>query len=220
MVLRLGQKSRWRSLLSVKAITIVASVLLIVAMAAAFALDQKQIFLPGETSVGHYLFETSCSSCHEGFKPVTNDTCMSCHEAEMAEDIHGASKFRDPRWAGELAQLEALTCTTCHSEHIHMFDRGVHLQPDLCMACHASIIEGDLKSHDGFTADGCWTAGCHNYHDHRSISTGFLRQNLDQPAFLPVKQLPERLVEPALEQAPAPDLDQQFLAQGGLGGGA
>ncbi|NJN72306.1 MAG: cytochrome c3 family protein [Limnothrix sp. RL_2_0] len=201
----------WRSLINFKVATIAACLALIGLFAAAFALDAKQVFLPGETSVGHYLFETSCASCHEGFKPVTNDTCMSCHEAELAQDLHGASKFRDPRWAGDLEKIAALTCTTCHEEHVHMFDRGVNLQPDLCMACHEGIINGDLKSHDGFTPDGCWTAGCHNYHDHRTISTGFLRANLDQPPMLPVQQMPDRTVVTTVETAPKPDLSQEFL---------
>ena len=191
-----------------------ACMFLLVGIAAAFALDHKEMFLPGQTSMGHHVFEASCSSCHEGFKPVSNDTCIRCHEAELVEDKHGTSKFRDPRWAGDLEKLAALTCTTCHNEHVHMFGRGVHLQPDLCMACHEGIINGDLKSHDGFTADGCWTAGCHNYHDHRSISTGFLRKNSDQPPMLPIQQLPARTVVTTLDQAPAPDLKGEFLGGG------
>ena len=211
MTVSRGRSFRWRSLISAKVAMLTTILFLIVGFASAFALDHKEIFLPGETSVGHHVFEASCSSCHEGFKPVTNDTCMRCHEAELAADMHGTSKFRDPRWAGELANLDALTCTACHNEHVHMFGRGVHLQPDLCMACHEGIINGDLKSHDGFEADGCWTAGCHNYHDHRSISTGFLRQNLDQPPMLPVQQLPARTMMTTLDSSPEPDLEQEFL---------
>lgn len=201
----------WRSLFSTNFAVILACLGLIIGVSAAFAMDHKQIFLPGETSVGHHLIEASCSSCHEGFKPVTNETCSRCHEAELAEDVHGAKKFKDPRWAGELQKLEVLTCTTCHNEHVHMFDRGVNLQPDLCMACHEGIINGDLKSHDDFTADGCWTAGCHNYHDHRSVSTGFIRQNLDQPPMLPVQKLPNRVVNTELESPPQPDLQKEFM---------
>ncbi len=201
----------WRAIVNFRTVVALSCVLLMGWFTAAVALDRKEVFLPGESSVGHYLIEASCASCHEGFKPVSNDTCMRCHEAEMAEDVHGQKKFRDPRWAAELAKLEVLTCTTCHSEHIHMFDRGVHLQPDLCMTCHQGIIEGDLTSHDGFTPDGCWTAGCHNYHDHRSISTGFLRQNLDQPPMLPVQAMPTIEVETQLDEAPEPDLSKEFL---------
>lgn len=214
MALNGGHSINWRSVFSLKAAIAIACIFLAAGFTTAFALDHKQVFLPGETSAGHYLFETSCNSCHEGFKPVTNETCMRCHEAEMAADAHGNKKFLDPRWAQDLAKLAVLTCTTCHNEHVHMFDRGVNLQPDLCMTCHEGIITGDLKSHDNFTADGCWTAGCHNYHDHRSISTGFLRQNLDQPPMLPVQQLPERLVATELETAPDPDLAQEFLGGG------
>ncbi|MEC4983059.1 MAG: cytochrome c3 family protein [Oscillatoria sp. PMC 1068.18] len=184
---------------------------ILLGLGTALALDQRSIFLPGETSDGHYLFETSCKSCHEGFKPVSNETCMRCHEAEMATDTHGAKKFRDPRWAEFLTKLDALTCTACHEEHIYMFGRGVHLKPDLCMACHEGVITGDVPSHKGFAADGCWTAGCHNYHDHRSISTGFLADNLDQPPMLPKPELPELEVTPKLEKAPAPDLGKEFL---------
>ncbi|MGK7876212.1 MAG: cytochrome c3 family protein [Xenococcaceae cyanobacterium] len=186
-------------------------VLLLIWLTAAFALDQRSVFLPGKTSDGHVLVEASCSSCHGGFKPVTNETCMRCHEAEMAKDAHGSKKFRDPRWAKELEKLEILTCTTCHQEHVHMFGRGVHLKPDLCMTCHEGIIQGEMQSHNGFTPDGCWTAGCHNFHDHRSISTGFLLDNLEQPSMLPKPAVPERTVTGKLEKPPDPDLGKEFL---------
>lgn len=185
--------------------------LLLVFLGSAFALDQRKLFLPGETSEGHLLFEVSCNSCHEGFKPVSNDTCNRCHEPEMAKDAHGAKKFRDPRWAELRQKIEVLTCTAFHEEHTPMFGRGVHLKPDLCMACHEGIIKGDLASHNGFTPDGCWTAGCHNFHDHRSISTAFLRQNLDQPWMLPEPELPTRVVTTKLDTAPKPDLGKEFL---------
>lgn len=186
-------------------------ILLFVWFGAAFALDQRSIFLPGETSDGHYLFEVSCNSCHEGFKPVSNETCNRCHEAELAEDTHGAKKFRDPRWAELLTRLDVLTCTACHEEHVHMFGRGVHLKPDLCMACHQGLIEGELASHTGFSPDGCWTAGCHNFHDHRSISTGFIRQHIDEPPMLPEPGLPPRTVTATVENAPQPDISNEFL---------
>ena len=207
MLLQLGK------LLQSKFVILGVIVLLLTWFSAAFAVDQRSIFLPGETSNGHVLFETSCQSCHEGFKPVTNETCNRCHEAELAADVHGAKKFRDPRWAELRENLDVLTCTACHEEHVHMFGRGVHLKPDLCMACHQGVIEGELVSHDGFTPDGCWTAGCHNFHDHRSISTGFLRKNLDQPWILPELALPERTVETKLQTPPEADLIQAFLKE-------
>ena len=179
--------------------------------AAAFALEQKRVFLPGKTSEGHLLFEASCNACHEGFKPVTNDNCNRCHEAELVQDAHGEKKFRDPRWAELLTELDVLTCTACHQEHVHMFGRGVHLQPDLCMACHEGVIEGDIPSHKGFSPDGCWTAGCHNFHDHRSISTGFLRKNLNQPPMLPKPEVPTLTITTTRQKSPQPDLKQEFL---------
>lgn len=197
-----------------KTALIVLILLLIAWFGAAFAMDQKQIFLPGETSKGHHLFEASCSSCHEGFKPVSNDNCNRCHDAELAEDKHGVKKFRDPRWGEYLEEVDVLTCTACHNEHVHTFGRGVHLHPDLCMGCHEGIINGDLASHDGFTRDGCWTAGCHNFHDHRSISTAFLAAGLDQPFMLPQPELPELAIAPTQDQAPKADLAEEFLGGG------
>lgn len=200
------RKIRWRGLSRANLAIALAAILLASGLTAAFALDRRSIFLPGETSEGHASFEVSCNSCHDGFKPVTNDTCMSCHEAELAEDFHPPKKFRDPRWIEQLAEVDATTCTACHEEHVHMTGRGVHLPADVCMVCHQGIIEGELASHDGFTADGCWTAGCHNFHDHRGISTGFIRANLDQPPLLPVPTAPERVVTAQVEVPPAPDL--------------
>ncbi|MEM9805183.1 MAG: hypothetical protein AAF959_07870, partial [Cyanobacteria bacterium P01_D01_bin.56] len=92
-------KQKLGRFLSLRTGIILAIVLLLVWVSAAFALDQKQVFLPGETSEGHHIFEASCASCHEGFKPVSNETCNRCHEAELADDVHGVKKFRDPRWA-------------------------------------------------------------------------------------------------------------------------
>ena len=186
------------------------ALLLLFWLSAAFALDRRSVFLPGETSVGHVSIEASCGSCHEGFKPVSNDTCLRCHEAEMAEDAHGLKKFSDPLRRAELT-IEVLTCTACHKEHVHMYGRGVHLRPDLCMHCHENIIRGDLASHDGFAPDGCWTAGCHNFHDHRAISTGFLRQNLGQPDMLPKPEVPALAPTDKTKAPPEPDLEVEFL---------
>ncbi len=202
---------RLENIFQLKTAVIATIVLLLVWFAGAFALDKRTVFLPGETSVGHVLVEASCNSCHENFKPVTNDTCRRCHEAEMAADTHGEKKFRDPRWAELLTKLDILRCTACHEEHVHMFGRGVHLKPDLCMNCHQGIIEGEMQSHNGFAPDGCWTAGCHNFHDHRSISTGFLMDNIELPPMLPQQILPERVVNLKLEQPPDPDLAREFL---------
>ena len=203
-------------MLKLRTAVIGIAVLAIAAGAIVFALglDHRTAFLPGPTSSGHQLFEASCQSCHQGFQKVSNDTCNRCHEAEMAEDIHGLSKFRDPRWATYLEELDVLTCTTCHEEHMPMFARGVNIPPDLCMSCHDHIIDADssdrLDSHIGFTPDGCWTAGCHNYHDHRSVSTGFLRANLDQSDWLPEPKLLEREIVPQVATAPSPDLNREL----------
>lgn len=213
-----GRSFNPSTFLNLKVVMISAGVLLLTWLTVIAVLEdteQQTIFLPGTTSEGHFSFEASCASCHEGFKPVSNETCMRCHEAEMAEDKHGAKKFRDPRWADLLSRIDVLTCTACHNEHVHMFGRGVHLPPDLCMNCHEGIIQGDLQSHDGFSRDGCWTAGCHNFHDHRTISTGFLYDNLGQPPMLPVQELPQLTVNTKRQAAPPPDLSDEFLRESG-----
>lgn len=202
---------RFSTLFNVRNTVILLCLMLMGWLGAAFVLDRKTIFLPGVTSNGHILFEASCASCHEGFKPVTNETCVRCHEVEMATDAHGPKKFNDLRWAAELEKLEVLTCTTCHNEHVHMFGRGVHLQPDLCMTCHEGIVQGELASHNNFSPDGCWTAGCHNFHDHRSISTGFLRKNMGQADMLPKPALPDRTFTPEFKSSPQPDLGKEFV---------
>jgi hypothetical protein len=65
MALR-GRALKWPSLLNGKLAIALVCIALIGWLAAAFALDNKQILLPGHTSVGHDLFEASCSSSHEG----------------------------------------------------------------------------------------------------------------------------------------------------------
>lgn len=211
MTIRPNINQFWREKFGLKAAIILAMVIVLIAVSSAFALEQKQIFLPGETSEGHHVFEASCASCHEGFKPVSNENCTRCHEAELEDDLHGTKKFLDPRWASYRENVDVLTCTACHNEHVHMFGRGVHLQPDLCMECHEELTLTQLKSHQGFEADGCWTAGCHNFHEHDSISTGFLRKNMGQPDMLPVQKLPDRAVTTELKAAPTPDLGKEFL---------
>ena len=89
------------------------------------------------------------------------------------------------------------------------------IRDSLCMACHQGVIEGELASHDSFKPDGCWTGGCHNFHDHRAISTGFIRKNLDQPWILPNPELPNRVVNTILKNAPDADLSKEFLVEEG-----
>ena len=213
MTSRTQKKNIFSALWQLRTAIILVIVLLITWFILAFVFDQRLSFLPGKTSEGHVLFEAACNACHEGFKPVSNETCERCHEPELAKDAHGEKKFRDPRWAELMVRMDVLRCTACHEEHVPMFGRGVHLKPDLCMTCHEGVITGDIPSHKGYSPDGCWTAGCHNFHDHRSISTAFLRDNLDQPELLPKPALPALLITPTVEQAPAPDLRDEFMRE-------
>ena len=124
--------------------------------------DVKRRHLPGRTSDGHYQLELSCESCHTPFGGVDQKKCTGCHASELAagNDSHPESKFTDPRNADRVAQLDATRCTTCHGEHeAARTTRGGVTQPrDFCGVCHGKIAE-ERPSHEGFTPDGCTSAG-------------------------------------------------------------
>lgn len=52
--------------------------------------EEKSVYLPGETSHGHYQIETKCESCHAERNEVASDACLACHrqELEVADDSH------------------------------------------------------------------------------------------------------------------------------------
>src|SRR5579871_4612409 len=89
---------------------------------APFALPgaDKRAMLPGRTSRGHHLIESSCSACHTPFRGVSSEACLRCHQEGLSaeEDSHPPSKFFDPRNAERTAGLDARTCVTCHREHV------------------------------------------------------------------------------------------------------
>lgn len=179
-----------------------------------FPSKEKQLFLPGETTHGHYQIEMSCDECHTPFLGVKQDSCIRCHgeELEMAQDSHPASKFDDPTKKAMLKQVDATQCIACHSEHnpdaTHTM--GVTLPTDYCAFCHQDVGE-NRKSHAGLGFDTCANAGCHNFHDNRALYERFLRNHVDQPDHLPEQTVPELSgldpVGPALtaEDHDAPD---------------
>ena len=142
--------------------------------------EDRSVFIPGETTGGHHQIELACESCHTPVGGVRQDACLDCHEAELevAQDSHSDSKFRDPRFAGDLAQLNARQCITCHTEHRPEITEamGVTLPADLCQRCHTAVAE-DRPSHQDMAFDTCASAGCHNYHDNRALYEDFLVQH-------------------------------------------
>lgn len=160
--------------------------------------DEKSLFLPGETTSGHYQIELACDACHgESFAGtgVLQKACVRCHAEELkqADDSHPKSKFTDPRNADRTAILDARACITCHKEHAPRSARamGVTLPDDFCALCHAKI-EKDRPSHQNMDFNNCAAAGCHNFHDNQALYEDFLVKHLDEPDTFATAATPQR----------------------------
>lgn len=148
-----------------------------------FADDDKDVFLIGNASHGHYQIELACDSCHTdafGGEKTMQTACESCHQAELdaAHDSHPKKKFNDPRNADLLAIINAKQCVSCHTEHQQEQTRamGVTLPDDYCFHCHEDVGK-ERKSHEDLAFDSCASAGCHNYHDNKALYEKFLVEN-------------------------------------------
>ncbi len=166
----------------------VAGVLLLL-LGVAFLRDRRKVFLPGRTSDGHHLVEAACNSCHVAFAGVPNEKCVACHRAELAEDTHNVRMFDDPRWAGTLEKIDALTCVTCHGEH-RVLPGGVTVPREFCFPCHDDVVQ-KRENHRTLKADSCGNAGCHNYHDNTGLNTAFLKRHFGEPDMRAAQRLPE-----------------------------
>ena len=157
--------------------------------------DDQSVFLPGQTTSGHHQIELACESCHTPFGGVRQDACLDCHqvELELAQDSHDEGKFNDPRFAGDLARLDVRQCIACHTEHRPEITEamGVTLPADLCYRCHAAVGE-ERPTHQDLAFDTCASAGCHNYHDNRSLYEDFLTEHGNAEAATFAGALPER----------------------------
>lgn len=161
----------------------------------------RALFLPGQTSHGHYQIELKCETCHGGAfggKEAIQDACINCHGAALKEanDSHPPSKFTDPRNADRVAKLDAAYCATCHVEHRPEITRamGVTLPADFCFNCHGSEndVAKERPSHKGMAFTTCANAGCHNFHDNRALYEDFLVKHLHEPDQLDKRELPPR----------------------------
>lgn len=175
----------------------IAATSLIAGLASATLLSKsnsdKDLFLPGKTTNGHYQIEQECDICHEAFSGNLQKSCLRCHKDELneANDSHKPGKFRDPRNFEYLEKIDALNCVTCHREHKPGMTRktGVTIAADFCIHCHEDIGKA-RKSHKDLKFDGC--SDCHNYHDNRALYEDFLVKHNNEPALLASMQLPER----------------------------
>ena len=150
----------------------------------------RDVFLPGATTDGHYQIELACETCHtENFSDMTSmqTACVDCHgaELELANDSHPRSKFTDPRNADRVEVLDARWCVTCHQEHRPEItaSMGLSLQADYCYQCHQGIAE-ERPTHAGLAFDSCANGGCHNFHDNRALYEDFLVEHANAPPHL------------------------------------
>jgi hypothetical protein len=160
--------------------------------------DNKQIFMPGPLTGGHHQIGVACSACHTdplGGGEVLQQACIDCHGADRKKpfDSHPRSKFKDPRNADRLENIDALVCITCHVEHRPDMTaaNGVSQPQDFCFYCHADVGK-DRPSHRGMAFDTCNNAGCHNFHNNRALYTDFLIKHLHEPEVLDKPRLPAR----------------------------
>jgi hypothetical protein len=45
--------------------------------------ENAAVFLPGETSHGHYQIEMKCNVCHTPMTGVKQEACLECHATEL-----------------------------------------------------------------------------------------------------------------------------------------
>ncbi len=173
-----------------------------------FSSDNKEVFLIGEATYGHYQIEMACETCHSsafGGIEVIQDACTQCHadELEVAHDSHPKSKFTGPRNADRVEILDARYCVTCHTEHQkeQTHAMGVTLPDDYCYHCHQDI-ETDRPSHQNLAFDSCASAGCHNYHDNRALYEDFLIEHAKTPWLNSTAKAVEKSTQRAVKSLP------------------
>ena len=182
----------------------------------------RSLFLPGETSDGHHQIELACAACHTPFGGVRQDACLECHEAELeaARDSHAGRKFTDPRNVGDLSRLDVRLCITCHVEHRPEITEamGLTVPVDFCRNCHADVGV-ERPTHRDMSFDTCASAGCHNYHDNRSLYEDFLLQHgksQSEPVPLALPRRKAWISGQAVERLPLTAADADLTASATL----
>ena len=160
--------------------------------------QDRRVFLPGAMTSGHHQIEAACDACHAGpfaGPDAMQARCEGCHLAALdeARDSHPKSKFTDPRNADRTAMLDARYCVTCHVEHRpeRTYAMGLTIPEDYCVLCHEDIAI-ERPTHADLAFDTCASAGCHNFHDNRSIYEDFLLRHAAAPELLDLRELPAR----------------------------
>ena len=166
----------------------------------------KTLFMPGPLNAGHHQLAEACDACHVdafGGGEVIQQSCVDCHGKDRVKpfDSHPAKKFKDPRNAELLENINALQCISCHTEHrpeITAKD-GVTQPKDFCFYCHQDVAK-ERPSHQGFGYETCKDSGCHNFHNNRALYTDFLIKHLAEPPTLKEVVLPAKEFVNVLEE--------------------
>ncbi|MFK7897947.1 MAG: cytochrome c3 family protein [Myxococcota bacterium] len=176
----------------------------------------RTIFLPGDTTDGHYQIEIECETCHtERFGDVESiqSACVECHSAELelVDDSHPRTKFTDPRNADRVELLDARWCVTCHQEHRPEITStmGLSLPTDYCYRCHENVGE-ERPTHQDLPFDSCSNSGCHNFHDNRALYEDFLVEHRSEPDFRAESYVP-------LRELKAISIDRKIVSGTALG---
>ena len=185
----------------------------------------KTLFMPGVLSPGHHQLADACDACHKdafGGGELLQQACVDCHGKDRVKpfDSHPAKKFKDPRNAELLENIDALNCITCHTEHrpeITAKD-GVTQPGDFCFYCHQDIAK-ERPTHADMEFDTCKDSGCHNFHNNRALYTDYLIKHLDEPPTLKEVVLPakeylsvlDEIVEYPRDQYPVVALEEKDI---------
>ncbi len=183
-----------------------------------FGTGDKTVFMPGPLTDGHHQIGVACKSCHRdpyGGRAALQETCIECHGHARdlkALNSHPKSKFTDPRNFDRVRRLDATLCVTCHVEHRPEITRanGVTAPRDFCFYCHDDIAK-ERPSHRDLPFDGCYSAGCHNFHNNQALYEDFLLKHLHEPKLSETKAVPERELRSTIEYTPGYPLDRYPL---------
>jgi hypothetical protein len=192
---------------------LILSMLGVGALAYVLANDEPRVFMPGPLTAGHHQYEQRCDICHGaafGGGSEIQERCVTCHAQALydARDSHGRRKFADPRNADRIARIDVTRCVGCHGEHRPQMTResGVTVPRDFCSACHQDIAT-ERASHKGMEFSTCAAAGCHKFHDNRSLYEAFLLKHADEADIAAEPRVPPRnfaRVSRELEGQPLP----------------
>ncbi|MFY0659955.1 MAG: cytochrome c3 family protein [Shimia sp.] len=104
-----------------------------------------------------------------GYASVGSDQCLACHA--RPNERHPIYRFREPRFANAVAEVDARSCLGCHSEHR---PQTVTADPTVCQTCHDDLkVKNDPVDipHVELVARKNWTScmGCHDFHGNHAF---------------------------------------------------